>query len=103
MELIKNYGGYILTIVSIIVTIISFILKNKSNKNYKKVFSVLSFLPQFIDEAEKTFLLVNKSGENKLDYVLNKLQALCCDMSLQFDGDFWIKKIEEYLSTPQKK
>lgn len=103
MELIKQYGSYILTAVSIVITIISFILKNKSNKSTKKIFNILTFLPQFISEAEKIFQLVNKSGADKLQFVLNKLQWLCSETGLSYDEEFWIKKIEEYLSVPQKK
>lgn len=103
MEFIKQYGGYILTIISIIITVISFIIKNKSNKTTKKVFNILTFLPQFINEAEQVFQLVKLSGPEKLQFVTNQIRSLCCESGINYDGEFWVKKIEEYLSTPQKK
>lgn len=103
MELIKQYWTYLLTLISLIISIVSFILKSKTNTSTKKVFNILTFLPQFINEAENIFQLVAKSGHEKLLYVLNQIRCLCSEVGLNFDKDFWQKKIEEYLSTPNKK
>lgn len=100
---IKSNYELILTVLSVIVSVVSFVLKHKSNTNNKKILRLISILPAIIDEAESVFKAVTSSGSSKRKYVLEKISVICCELGLSFDEEFWSKKIEEYLSTPSKK
>lgn len=102
VDFIKLYYKELITCISCLVTLITFIFKDKSNNKSKKIFRILQVLPFILDEAENTFKDVSKSGLSKLQFVLNKLQVLCSEVSLKYDEDFWINKIEGILSAPQK-
>lgn len=99
---IKLYYKEIITLISCLITIISFIINGKSNNKSKKIFRILQVLPFIINEAEELFKNVKKSGSNKLQYVLERISVLCNEVSLGFDSDFWTQKIEGVLSAPQK-
>ncbi len=94
-------------LVSIVFAIITR-LQSKKNKETSvkledvlKEDEILSFLPDYIAEAEKIFGSGN--GKAKLDYVLNKVHICCLENSISFVKDYFSEKVEAILATPQKK
>lgn len=102
MNLLKNYE-LISTVASCILTIIILIVSIAKAIKDKKYSSVISYLPLIINEAEKIFENVSASGDNKLQYCINKVKTICAELKLSLNTDKIKELIEGYLSTPQKK
>lgn len=112
LDFIKDYGSIIISIVgfliSAIIVIISFI-KNKGDinkmKDDKYLVMVLDMLPSVIKQAEIAFT----NGTDKYTYVMTYCLDFLTSLGLSKDeakAKYSLiidKKLEEILSTPQKK
>lgn len=92
---------------SIIINIIIFIKKQKTNKSLSSAIAengcaeIFNKLPNFITEAEQIFGA--GTGIAKLAYVLNKVQMECIKLNITYDEEATKKQIETILATPEKK
>lgn len=114
------------TIIAIISSIASFLLVTlipsiialvKYCKNYKNAKTdaekeaiyndMLNEVNNLIASAEETYKKVDAvlkqtcgtgSGELKKEYVMSRLQTYCSEKNVQFDRDYWSKKIDEIVA-----
>lgn len=100
----QNWQFLVCVLVAVFEAIVLFIRTKKSKLLLFQ--DIVSSLPSFIKDAEE----VGESGENKLLYVLDRAIALLevhtgqkRSVLLKAYSDLIIDKVEEILSTPQKK
>lgn len=74
------------------------LLKESLTRN--KIFELI---PQFVNQAEKIFGVVPKTGASKLLYVMQELRNYCQARNLDLDEDEATAYIETVLETPTKK
>lgn len=103
MELIEKYAPYAIFLLQCIATIIIFIInlakKKKEGEKISLNECLNELLPSLINSAEDIFTN-SKSGTQKKYYVLQKVKEITNSKTAV---NMASKKIEEYLSTPQKK
>lgn len=89
----------ILTITTGLVSLIVIFVKNKKDKTKISLLEAINeLLPSLINEAETLNSLT--TGKEKKEYVLNKIKEITqSSYAVKLASD----KIEQYLSTPQKK
>lgn len=86
-------------IVIVIYSITQIIKKKKDNSNISLLECINEILPPLINQAEEIFK-DSKSGNQKRYWVIKKIEEIT---NSKYAGKLAAKKIEEYLSTPQKK
>lgn len=106
-DFIANYWKELIALVCFLLEItISIILLVKRNKKESPVISeIVLKLPSIISHAEKVFPSGN--GASKLELVLSVIDKLfkkeTGNPMTKSESKFFVEKIEEILSTPQKK
>lgn len=103
LEFIAENYKIIISLLSLAVTIVLFIISVIRAIKDKKVSDVLKFIPLIINEAESVFKMVPSAGDSKLAYVLNVIKCVCSEAKVKFSSDYYTSIVEGYLSTPSKK
>lgn len=98
-ELIPLITTLIQILIIAIYGIYSIVKKKKNNKNISLLECINEILPTLINQAEEIFK-DSKSGAQKRYWVISKIEEITNSKAA---GKLAAKKIEEYLSTPQKK
>lgn len=103
MEFLKTNWPYILACIALVVDIVFLIIASKKTTKttiFSSITEILLNLPNYIIEAES---LGSKTGFSKLVAVLAIIKRECEKHQIKYDEAFWQEKIENILSTPQKK
>lgn len=99
MELFKLIITFVSTILGLLVTLVTYILKFVNNKKTKEkalnFISISNKLIELITEVEKFSSL---SGDEKKSYVLSKIEEYAKDNNLNYDIDEVSNKIEEFVT-----
>lgn len=99
MELIQIVITFVSTILGLLVTLVTFILKFVNNKKTKEralnFINVSNKLIELIIEVEKIEAL---KGDGKKRYVLERIDEYASRNNLQYDKEEVTKKLEEYVT-----
>lgn len=98
MEILGIIITFVSTILGLLVTLVTYILKFVDNKKVKEkalnFISISEKLIELITEVEKTTL----NGLEKKKYVLQKIEEYAKDNNLKYDNEEISNKIEELVS-----
>lgn len=104
VETILSIAGLVVTIISVALSLYLKLKKNKADKKYVNALAVQGVFNEvagLVIKAEEIF--GNGNGVAKKTWTLGQLQIKALQSGVEIADDILSDKIEEALSTPQKK
>ena len=109
ITIISSIASFLLvTLIPSIIALVKYIKNYKNAKTdaeKKAIYNdLLNEVNNLIAAAENTYKQIDSvlksttgkgSGEIKKEYVMTKLQAYCLEKGIEFDKDYWDKKVDE--------
>lgn len=98
MEHLKLLLSFAVTVLGLLISTLTFLIKSIGNAKAKKKASELlelcNVLLPYIEKAEK---FVNYTGEEKKEYVMTQVNRYALENGIKFDYNVVSSKIEEYI------